>query len=55
MFQEDEMPEVEIDIDELLEFSSDEEKISKLQVEFILDLLLGCQAVNDIQQQCASG
>ncbi|XP_013867444.1 protein phosphatase 1 regulatory subunit 14C [Austrofundulus limnaeus] len=33
--EEDEMPEVEIDIDELLEFSSDEERISKLQVALI--------------------
>lgn len=33
VFQEDEMPEVEIDIDELLEVSSEEERISKVQVQ----------------------
>lgn len=32
MFQEDEMPEVEIDIDDLLEVNSDDERASKLQV-----------------------
>lgn len=32
MFQEEEMPEVEIDIDDLLEVNSDDERASKLQV-----------------------
>lgn len=31
-FQEEEMPEVEIDIDDLLEVNSDDERASKLQV-----------------------
>lgn len=33
MFQEEEMPEVEIDIDDLLEVTSDDERASKLQVQ----------------------
>lgn len=32
MFQEEEMPEVEIDIDDLLEVTSDDERAIKLQV-----------------------
>lgn len=32
VFQEEEMPEVEIDIDDLLEVNSDDERASKLQV-----------------------
>lgn len=32
VFQEEEMPEVEIDIDDLLEVNSDDERATKLQV-----------------------
>lgn len=49
MFQEEEMPEVEIDIDDLLEVNSDDERASKLQVyprdyvsvSFYLDVYFG--------------
>lgn len=44
MFQEEEMPEVEIDIDDLLEVNSDDERASKLQV-YPCDCVCVCVSV----------